>query len=358
MADTIKVSEVVVEDNTSKYPKRLTWPNGASMVVKDQAEEDQAMMKVMAPGVPVSAPEPGAVVPALSYPLTMTYPDGTTAVVRHAAHHAELQKLSTAPVHEVIMPATTLVTATAKMAVPDVPYVTATAKADNTHDGRYTHTSFASPGGPGGPRTAPTPYPKWVKPEGGKPVIVNDPSEEAVVMATHPKVQTQKGFNRVGLMLATAVMALLMIAVPQAVTILTTTTLSAAVPMPAQGAQANTIRVASITGITTSSFLFVDGEEMDVTSVGATATTPLGVIRGVGGTTPGSHASGATVTIGPGDAFHDGAPPAGACVAANQIYSPWIDVRTGNFWVCRLAGTWNGTNIRPLTYNSVQAGAQ
>ncbi len=237
----------------------------------------------------------------------------------------------------------------------DISRSPAPAKADDSHDLRYTHKSFESPGGPGGPKTTPTPYPKWVTPKGGAAVIVNDPAEEAAVMKAK---KSDAGFSRLGVMLTAFIVSVLLLAVPQAVTVLTTTTLSAAVAIPGQGSPANTIRVVAITGITTSSFLFMDTEEMRVTTVGATATTPLGVIRGVGGTTPGAHASGATVTIGPGDAFHVGGPPAGACVAANQIYSPWIDVTTGNFWVCRLAGTWNGTNIRPLTYNSVQNGQQ
>lgn len=229
------------------------------------------------------------------------------------------------------------------------------AKADDSHDGRYTHSSFVSPGGPGGPTTTPTAYPKWVTPEGGKAVIVNDPDEEAAVLK--PVRKAEKGFNRIGLMLATAVMALFMVAVPHALTILSTTTLSAAVSMPAQGAPAQTVRLTSVTNVTATSSLYIDTELMRVTATPVTG-QPVAVIRGVAGTTPGAHASGATVTIGPGNAFVMGGPPAGACVAASQIYSPWVDVTTGNFWVCRLAGTWNGTNIRPLTYNSTQGGAQ
>ncbi len=247
---------------------------------------------------------------------------------------------------------------------------TPVAKADDSHDGRYTHSSHASPGGPGGPTTTPTAYPKWVTPKGGKPVIVNDPSEERQVMGYVPKAappappappapNDDNGFSRIGAMFATALIALVLIAAPKAVTILTTTTLSAAVAAPAQGAPAQSVRLAAITGVAANTSIYVDLELMRVTVTPTTASQPVSVARGQGGTTPAAHASGATATLGPNNAFAVGPPPAGPCTGAAQIYSPWIDVTTGNFWVCRgggTTGTWNGTNSRALTYNSTQTG--
>jgi hypothetical protein len=228
----------------------------------------------------------------------------------------------------------------------------AVAKADDSHDARYTHTSFESPGGPGGRATTPTKYPKWVTPVGKKAVIVNDPTEEASVMSG-------KGFSRISAMCAMALIALVLIAVPQAVTVLTTTTLSAAVAAPAQGAPANTVRLTAITGVTANTSIYVDLELMRVTVTPTTASQPVSVARAQNGTLSAAHASGATVTLGPNNAFNVGGPPAGPCTGAAQLYSPWIDVQTGNFWVCRgggTTGTWNGTNIRALTYNSTQTG--
>lgn len=229
----------------------------------------------------------------------------------------------------------------------------AVAKADDSHDGRYTHKSHESPGLPGGPTTTPTAYPKWVTPPNGKALIVQNPDEEAAAMS----VKSQKGFARIGAMLAALAIAFCLISVPEAVTVLSTTTLSAAVAVPAQGAQANQVRLASVANVTATSFLWINTELMQVVSTPVTG-QPLNVVRGVSGTMPGAHASAATVTIGPGDAFKSTEPPAGACTASAQVYSPWINVQSGDVWVCRTTNVWNGTNIRPLTYNSTQNGVQ
>lgn len=55
------------------------------------------------------------------------------------------------------------------------------ALSDDSVDGRYTHQTYLSPGGPGGPKTTGTPYPKWVKDADGQDVIVQDPDEEKAV---------------------------------------------------------------------------------------------------------------------------------------------------------------------------------
>lgn len=116
---------------------------------------------------------------------------------------------------------------------------------------------------------------------------------------------------------------------------LTQTTLSAAV-----GATANTLRVASASGITASttgpSFLYVldpggqRGELMKVTSVSG---TNIGVARGYNGTASVGHISGAIVVIGRGQDF-PGYNPSGACTASTAPVFPWINPITGEQWIC------------------------
>ncbi len=144
-------------------------------------------------------------------------------------------------------------------------------------------------------------------------------------------------------------------------TILTTTTLSAAVPGP-QGVSSaivsggsGFVQVASatninapqpVTGITatlaTSTYLFVDRELMDVRAVSGTTVT---VVRGAGGTGATSHVSGALVFVIPGQAIWDAttgqiqAIPSGSCTRGNEQFLPRIDFKTGTISDC-LGGQW------------------
>ena len=92
------------------------------------------------------------------------------------------------------------------------------------------------------------------------------------------------------------------------------------------------IKVASSTGLTADTRLYVDRELMSVVSVGLTAGnyTQVNVRRGVDGTTASPHSSSATITIGRGDQFYD-SDPAGAPNEA-VLVSPYINVVDGTVW--------------------------
>lgn len=128
-------------------------------------------------------------------------------------------------------------------------------------------------------------------------------------------------------------MALAMFAgASQAQTALTQTTLSAAV-----SATANVFPLTAVTGITTSSLLYVidygeiQGELMSVRAVN-TSTNRVTVVRGPGVVT--AHASGARVVIAPVANAFQTSNPQGACTAANTQYTPWINTTTGEQWIC------------------------
>lgn len=157
-------------------------------------------------------------------------------------------------------------------------------------------------------------------------------------------------------------------------TLLPMTTLSAAVP----SRTATFIQVASTTGITVNSYLYVDQEAMSVTSV-PTSGTLLGVVRGAqpglitaGGGRP--HANGALVFIISPTASQFALPstdPEGACARGNATlsggvqqnqgtpYLPIIDTLNGAFYDC-LGGVFvqgdyglpPNTNFRILAPNS------
>jgi hypothetical protein len=142
-------------------------------------------------------------------------------------------------------------------------------------------------------------------------------------------------------------------------TMLTMTTLSAAVPATTQSVttsgQVGIVTVASATGISapapvtsliagpaTSTFIFVDRELMDVRGVSGTTLT---VVRGAGSTAAVAHASGALVFVVPGNATWINASgqadsiPQGACTRANEPLLPRIDLKTGTISDC-LGGQW------------------
>lgn len=155
--------------------------------------------------------------------------------------------------------------------------------------------------------------------------------------------------------LGTTLLALIL--VPQfasAQTALTQTTLSATL-----GAQQTCFTLASVTGI--SGFgpginnsvggtsggngnitdLYIDLELMQVTSVNTTGKYVC-VLRGSGGSQANAHVSGTMVLVGPPQAFYD-YNPAGYCGgAANTgfspsnppLYTPWVNLRTGQQWLC------------------------
>lgn len=149
--------------------------------------------------------------------------------------------------------------------------------------------------------------------------------------------------KQINFALAAALLALVaLIAVPSASaqTILTTTTLSAAVT----ATNGVPIAVTSATGITAgNTLIFVDTEAMFVNAVSGTT---LSVTRGYFGGRSETHISGALVWIGPPQAFGWALPggyPAGSCtrtaLGVNNNYLPYINTDTGVISDC-IGGVW------------------
>ena len=164
-------------------------------------------------------------------------------------------------------------------------------------------------------------------------------------------------------------------------TMLTTTTLSAAVlnsvssanPIPPNG-NLQIISVASATGITAptpntsntyglatseaATYLYVDRELMQVRAISGTSIT---VIRGVGSTAAASHASGALVFVVPNSAQilwsgvdygYPPAVPAGSCTRTSELYLPRIQFTSGIVSDC-LGGQWyNGDALQTTRVHS------
>lgn len=144
---------------------------------------------------------------------------------------------------------------------------------------------------------------------------------------------------------------ILLLATPVfAQTSLSTTNLAAAVA----DTSSQFVTVASATGITapgtgsTLTFLFIDGEQMGVRSVSGTT---IGVSRGQNGTTATTHLANAFVYAGSPNAFTT-VDPSGSCVAANQAFTPLINVRTRSVWNCAATATglavWQGWSTVPM----------
>lgn len=161
-------------------------------------------------------------------------------------------------------------------------------------------------------------------------------------------------------------------------TLLTTTTLSSAMPnsvssalttgnmglavvASATGISAPTPNTSNTYGVATSeasTYLYVDRELMEVKGVSSTNIT---VIRGIGSTAASSHASGALVFIVPAAAVANwagggyGFPPAvpaGSCTRTSELYLPRIQFISGIISDC-LAGQWtNGDALQTTRVHS------
>jgi hypothetical protein len=107
---------------------------------------------------------------------------------------------------------------------------------------------------------------------------------------------------------------------------LTSTTLSAAVTSES----GQTIRVTSATGFSIDYLVFVDAEAMRVTAISGTA---ISVRRGTSGTNGTTHASGATVYVGPANYFST-KNRAGSCTSTNELVLPVINVVNANIFQC------------------------
>ena len=91
--------------------------------------------------------------------------------------------------------------------------------------------------------------------------------------------------------------------------------------------------------------LIIDGEYMTVKSVSGTT---IGVIRGQGGTTATSHASGALVWSGAPNHLQtkNVLMPLGSCTRANQLYLPVVNAERNDITDC-LGGKWqHGPNVQ------------
>lgn len=146
--------------------------------------------------------------------------------------------------------------------------------------------------------------------------------------------------------------------------VLVQTTLSAAIPVTPSSlfsSSANTVQVASATGITIAQLnptqtlniqnqwvLYIDREEMLVTGINGTT---LFVTRGYNSTLAAPHVSGTMVLYGRANWFYTadpGATPGSgtgisgvSCTAASVFVSPYLNVRTGGQWLCStITGTW------------------
>jgi hypothetical protein len=120
----------------------------------------------------------------------------------------------------------------------------------------------------------------------------------------------------------------------EAQTALTNTTFAAAVT-----ASATQVRVASATGIVAGNLLFIEdgtgaglgsSESMFVESVSGTVLT---VVRGYYGSIANPHILGALVITGTPSQFY-AVDPSGACTPTAQPVTPYINVKTGNQWLC------------------------
>jgi hypothetical protein len=111
---------------------------------------------------------------------------------------------------------------------------------------------------------------------------------------------------------------------------LTTATLSGSV-----SASGISVTVSSGTGFTVGNFLFVDRETMQILAVfGSTVT----VQRGFAGAAT-THTNGATVYTGPPAQFYRQDPASASCLPASSA-NPYINITSGNTFVCTALGVW------------------
>lgn len=109
------------------------------------------------------------------------------------------------------------------------------------------------------------------------------------------------------------------------VTLSTTTLVDGCTPSAQQ------IKVASTSGLTAGTRLFVDRELMKVVSLDIDPW--VNVLRGVDGTSASAHSSGGTLYIGRGDQFYQSDPVGSPSVVIPV--SPYINVVTGGVWFAR-----------------------
>ena len=118
----------------------------------------------------------------------------------------------------------------------------------------------------------------------------------------------------------------------------TSTTLSSAVTTPittlgGSTPPTNMVTLASGTGVTKTTMLYVDRELMGVLDISNSPT--FKVARAISGTLISAHASGATVKVGLPQYFGNAEKPiGGACTLTSELISPYINISTGRQYQC------------------------
>lgn len=152
-------------------------------------------------------------------------------------------------------------------------------------------------------------------------------------------------------------------------TALTQTTISAAqgagvgysgitTPLQTQVTLASTTGVVAPFNGAITSYIYIDQELEAVESFNSTSGV-VQVLRGQMGTPATPHASGTMALIGavnvPGTNFFMSYNPSGACTTANTTGTPWINITTGNQFLCStITGTWvpgfgnPGSSVTPV----------
>lgn len=107
--------------------------------------------------------------------------------------------------------------------------------------------------------------------------------------------------------------------------------------------------------------IYIDHELMYVVSVNTTAST-VTVLRAQGGTAATGHIAGRMVLYGPLNAFSPSYVglfngPYGSCNSTGILFTPYVDVPTGNQWICSPPTTGTGTWI-PGWYNTFEGQGQ
>lgn len=217
------------------------------------------------------------------------------------------------------------------------------ARADNTHDGRYTHEMD---------RATPldTKYPKVLYgkpgPKGTDTLTVRSQAaeEEAVKSGSWKSspadwAKSESGQSRLGLLVAIVVaFALSVIGGPilMGQTAINTTTLAVALPAPTQGNQQQTIRLTSGSTVAVGQGIYVDREYMTVTASQPSSTALWTVKRGDQGTASASHNILAVALTGSPSLFgtSTGADPAGGCVSTSLTAQPLVNIGSGNILYC------------------------
>ena len=138
-------------------------------------------------------------------------------------------------------------------------------------------------------------------------------------------------------------------ALAQAQVVAARTTLSSAITETA-----TTLVVASATGFTVNNPLIIGNEVMTITAISGTTIT---VRRSQMGTVEQAQVSGAAVVTGASNHFQTADPDWNAACTRGQgdaAYSPWINVRTGTFWICDNGAVtdWSGTRLPVITNSS------